>query len=171
MKVIGIDPSINSTGICIKEPDSTRYEIIVPKVKKIHKGLTTHVYTVDKGDSSPQGKETYKGRRVYEISNIIESIIEREQPDKVVIEAVAFNANGSIDLLAGLNYSIRNICYKRNIEVVIVSPTTLKKESVGSGKASKDIMVSTWWMIEGIDSNIDDLADAYFLAMYAVNIP
>ena len=169
--ILGIDPSINGTGLCLNDNGKCSYFYIVPKAtKKTQKmmlewSVELIEYKVVKTDND-KTKEIYKSERVYEIQKIIEDIIDRYKPERVVIEAIAYAANGSIDMLAGLNYSIRNLCIERGIELVIVSPTTLKKSSVGTGKASKDLMMSTWKLLEGINIDCDDLADAYFLSNY-----
>lgn len=161
---IGIDPSINGTGICI---DGCEYYYIVPKKKK--KMESWGINIIEYPNNKPDGddtKELYKSIRVYHIQKIIRDIIEQYKPDNVVIEAIAYAANGSIDMLAGLNYSIRNICFDLNIPIRIISPTTLKKESVGMGNASKELMLGTWKAITNMNIDCDDLADAYFLSKF-----
>ena len=108
----------------------------------------------------------------------------------VNIESIALSASGTIDQLSGLNYGIRYLLLKKYglpIENLgLITPTTLKKNSVGSGKAEKEVMVSSFKTLlskdqknknnkklledlEYFENNLkwsmDDLADAYFLAI------
>lgn len=109
----------------------------------------------------------------------------------VNIESIALSASGTIDQLSGLNYGIRYLLLKKYglpIENLgLITPTTLKKNSVGSGKAEKEVMVSSFKILFRDKNNknknnkklledleyfekqlkwsMDDLADAYFLAI------
>ena len=109
----------------------------------------------------------------------------------VNIESIALSASGTIDQLSGLNYGIRYLLLKKYgllpENLGLITPTTLKKNSVGSGKAEKEVMVSSFKILfrdknnknknnkklledlEYFENNLkwsmDDLADAYFLAV------
>ena len=77
--------------------------------------------------------------------------------------------------LAGLNYCIRLLAKDRNINIEIVSPTSVKKFATGNGQAEKDIMIDAWKRLDKNISNvndikIDDLADSYFLASFKNDI-
>ncbi len=111
-------------------------------------------------------KEQVKSQNVYNILQEIRKVIVEEKPSQVNIEAIAFQANGTIDQLAGLNYGIRSICLDLNIPFKVISPTTVKAESVGFGGADKETMKKAWLMLDKSmnDTYPDDLADAYFLS-------
>ena len=55
------------------------------------------------------GKEAAKTMNIYAICDIIESIIQTEKPDTLVMEGISYGSRGSASLvdLAGLNYCIR----------------------------------------------------------------
>ena len=144
------------------------------------------------------GKEVSKSLNVSNILDIIDQNIlrpifnnkskKKEKVIKVNIEAIAMSASGTIDQLSGLNYGIRYLLLKKyNLPIEnlgLITPTTLKKNSVGSGKAEKDIMVSSFKILFRDNKNnkkliedleyiekqlkwsIDDLVDAYFLAQH-----
>ena len=124
--------------------------------------------------------------------NIFKSIFKKNNKNKnnikVNIESIALSATGTIDQLSGLNYGIRYLLLKKYgllpENLGLITPTTLKKNSVGSGKAEKEVMVSSFKILfrdnnknnkklledlEYFENNlkwsIDDLADAYFLAI------
>lgn len=146
-------------------------------------------------------KEQLKSRNVISIYDIIEKeifrkIINKKVSDKVYIkmEAIAMSGSGTIDQLAGLNYMVRTGAHKyfgipiNNI--ILVPPTALKKDSVGCGKADKQVMVDNFKLVFEVDAennkeskrvvemlkilnntlkwDIDDLADAYYLSRYNI---
>lgn len=149
------------------------------------------------GNGKQKQKEISKSLNVSNILDIIDQNIFRPIFNKnknniinVNIESIALSASGTIDQLSGLNYGIRYLLLKKYgllpETLGLITPTTLKKNSVGSGKAEKDIMVSSFKTllskdqknknnkkllenIEYFENNlkwsIDDLADAYFLAV------
>lgn len=177
MIIVGIDPSINSTGVCVRKNNKIIYYNIVGKVtKKMKEFNHPNIYIIEYTKSPTKdldyiGKEQSKTNNIYNICIEIGNILDIYKPSKVIMEGVAYSSNGSVIDLAGLNYAIRMICRSRNIPIEIISPTTVKKFAVANGQAEKDIMINAW---KRLDSNIsdinnikiDDLADAYFLAHY-----
>lgn len=174
--------------------------------KKIkNNGIKVLFYEYSSPSKEPLGKEISKSLNVSNILDIIDKNILSPIFNKykksgnnlksliVNIESIALSASGTIDQLSGLNYGIRYLLLKKYglpIENLgLITPTTLKKNSVGSGKAEKDIMVSSFKLLLSKDKNnknnknnkkllenieyfekqlkwsIDDLADAYFLAI------
>lgn len=176
MKIIGIDPSINSTGICIKDENTVKYYLIVPNItKKLSKIDNEYLKIIkyDKHDTkelSYSEKESAKLNNIYNICNIISDIIDLYKPDNINIEGVAYSANGSVIDLTGLNYGIRLLAKNKNIPINIISPTSVKKFAVANGQASKEIILDAWKRLDNRLKNVnikkDDLADAYFIASY-----
>lgn len=181
MIYIGLDLSINSTGICIYDSElkDTKYYIIGSKFTKKTLDSSQNVVNfikysktdIDK-QSSYHIKEFYKTHNIYNIVDEIRRIIEIYKPTIATIEGVSFQSNGSVIDLAGLNYMVRKILIDNNIGIYIVPPTQNKKFATGNGQAEKDVMISAWKKAEPktlkIPSyiKIDDIADAYFLARY-----
>ena len=177
MTTIGIDQSINSTGICVCEDGDNIYYNIVSKMtrtlKNFSKAPTFNLNIISYEKSEPgdnyTSKEVAKTKNIYNIVHIIENIIKYHTPDKLILEGVSYASNGSVVDLAGLNYAIRMIAMKYNIEIIVIPPTTLKKSAISNGQATKDMMIDAWKRIENIGDvpiKIDDLADAYFLAHF-----
>ena len=180
MKIIGLDLSINSTGICIyTKSDSkatNKYLIIsVKDTKKLrefsHKKITIEIY--DKKDVSNatdySSRESVKSYNIYSISKCIEKVIKKEKPDLCIIEGISYSSSGAIADLAGLNYMIRYILEENSIPFKILSPMQNKKLATGNGGADKDLMIDAWKRLDKSISDIksikiDDLADAFFLA-------
>lgn len=178
MKVIGLDLSINSTGVCVKDDNECRFYIIVPKLTKkqqTHKipNLKYIVYEkLDQGDDYA-AKEYFKTISMLNLSSAIKSIVEQENSlkpiSKATIEGISYGSgNGRVADLAGLNYLVRDILVTNNIPFKIISPMTNKKFAVGNGGCDKDVIVASFQKLhpefKTTTLKIDDIADAYFLA-------
>lgn len=181
MTIIGVDPSINSTGVCIKNDNNAKYYNIVSKMtKKMQQFESPYIKILRYNKSEIKdldytGKEIAKTNNIYNICQIIGSIMDIHKPDKLIMEGVSYSSNGSVVDLAGLNYCIRLLAKDRNINIEIVSPTSVKKFATGNGQAEKDIMIDAWKRLDKNISNvndikIDDLADSYFLASFKNDI-
>ncbi len=177
---IGLDLSINSTGVCICEDDKdpVYYFIIPDKLSKKQKAASQHkrinFITYDK----------IKGNDDHNINHITGKIMEiiREKIDltdniKVVIEDVALAARGSsIITLTLLNGWMRCLLAQNGIDYITVPPTQWKKVMLGNGSADKELIVYCWSAIDnsacvalmnnGIVAKHIDIADAYFLSKY-----
>lgn len=187
MITIGIDPSINSTGICVSHNDKNYYYIIPSKMtKKMDQFQHEYIcllpytkYSTKEGEYTD--KEKFKTTNIYSIcyriKRVIEQVIEATGEDSshiiVNMEGVSYGSVGSAALvdLAGLNFAIRMTLLQMHISFNIISPTSLKKFAVANGGAEKDVMIDSWKRLDQNikdvnDIKIDDLADSYFLAQY-----
>lgn len=175
---IGLDLSINSTGVCICEDtkDPVYYFIIPDKLSKKQKAASQHkrinFITYDK----------IKGNDDHNINHITSKIMEiikglLNDDIKVVIEDVALAAKGaSIITLTLLNGWMRCLLAQNGIDYITVPPTQWKKVMLGNGSADKELIVYCWSAIDnsacvalmnnGIVAKHIDIADAYFLAKY-----
>ena len=186
-KVLGIDQSLNSTGICLHKIESVKlgdkienlhsykYWIIASKMTKAMRDFKNPFVSIigyDKkvGDDY-ETKEIAKTLNIFSICSIIDNIIKKENPDCICMEGISYGSAGSASLvdLAGLNYCIRMFAMNRELGFKIVSPTSLKKQATGNGGAEKEEMIWAWKHcdenIKNINAvKIDDLADAFFLS-------
>ena len=178
--MIGLDLSLNSTGICVlEEGKNPKYFIIAGKMTKkmasfSHKQVSIIEYHKSQPDKNDEFviREQKKTANIYNVVECIRKVVKKVKGDKqCVIEGISYGSTGSAALadLAGLNYAVRCMLMSEGIAFVIVSPMQLKKFAVGNGGADKEVMVAAWKMcqpsladIDGI--KIDDIADAYFLA-------
>lgn len=126
MITIGLDLSINSTGICIKNDDDYHYYIITSKrTRKLNKFTNDHINIIfyDK-------KET-DSENIREIGTLIKQVILSELaflPDKVVLEDIAMGARSrSIITLTLLNGYVRRILDEMEIKYITIPPTQWKK--------------------------------------------
>lgn len=178
---IGIDLSINSTGLVIEHNDGTfEYYIITSKTtKKLTNWNDPRVNVIlyEKKDipkdASYSEKEAIKSKNLIQIVNIIRDIVYRFAGDAVAyIEGMSYGSTRTTALadLSGLNYMVRYILNNLSIPFVIVSPMENKKLACGIGNADKDVMIGSWLKcqpdMKGIEKLIkaDDIADAYFLS-------
>lgn len=177
--IIGIDPSINSTGICVVCGDTCKYYMIVSKMTKKmtqFKSQFVKIFPYEKNiakDLEYKDKEISKTNNIYQICNIIDRIVEIYRPSMVLMEGISYGSTQGAALvdLAGLNYAIRMVLKKYNIPFEIIPPTSVKKFAVSIGNAEKDIIIDAWKRLDPKISNIkdikiDDLADSYFIAHY-----
>ena len=187
---IGIDPSLNSTGICVNVNGKCKYYIIPSKMtKKMSSFKNEYIQYIPytKKDTNKKLNEYAdvkynKALNIYNICSIIKAIIKANTEwyagdnlnnCEVFMEGVSYGSLGSAALvdLSGLNFAIRNILIDLGVKFTIVSPSQNKKFATGNGSADKELMVYSWLMIEKhlkqiTDIKIDDLADAYFLSNF-----
>lgn len=185
MKTLGIDPSINSTGVCLRSsPEGLPIYTLIPSkpTKKLlsisHPRLTVAPYAKESASSKSapySDKELYKIHNILHICDIIHEILVETRPDRIIMEGISYGSTGSAALadLAGLNFCLRQEILRTlpDAGLVIASPMSVKMQAVGSGAATKDVMIDGWKLVDPIAQElpgikIDDLADAYFLASY-----
>ena len=190
MIYIGIDPSLNSTGICINVDGNCKYYIITSKMTKKMKDFKNEYIQYlpyEKEDTNKKlneyaDVEFNKAHNIYNIcvrvKQVIKANVEWYSGDninncEVFMEGVSYGSLGSAALvdLSGLNFAIRNVLIELGVKFTIVSPSQNKKFATGLGNADKEHMIFSWLMIEKHlkdikDIKIDDLADAYFLSNY-----
>jgi Holliday junction resolvasome RuvABC endonuclease subunit len=180
---IGIDPSINCTGVCVYDSATKahKYYMIVGKMTKKmtsfkHDNISILNYSKeDTNKGEYQDKEYMKSLNIKRICSLIETILDLFNPDLVQMEGVSYGSLGSAALvdLAGLNFALRMILINKNIRFNVLAPTSVKKFAVGNGGAEKDVMVASWKKLDRqmndiSDIKVDDLADSYFMAHYNI---
>jgi Holliday junction resolvasome RuvABC endonuclease subunit len=173
--IVGLDLSINSTGICLREGEKTpAYYLIVPKLSK-------RMVAINNMKSCSISHITYDkikdnvNHNIRCISNKICEIIKenRAKIKYVVIEDVAYRARGNslIDLTL-LNGYVRCMLDELGVEYRTTTPTQWKKKLIGNGMANKETIIYKW---AGKDPDncramfnhsckCDDVADSYFLS-------
>lgn len=184
MKTIGLDLSINSTGICVCVDGKPEMYYIIANTTMTKKnqrlaeslsGVPLQYFIYEKQTTKSKiyaEKERIKTNNISEIATCIIQIIRTERPDYAFIEGVSYGSLGSAALvdLSGLNFVTRYILDYDNIPFIIVSPTENKKNATGNGAAKKEEMIYAWEACDdrlkelGQQLKLDDLADAFFLA-------
>ena len=195
---VGIDPSINSTGITINiwEDNSlftevfyiikgnklTKKEQKVTEDDDLNKVIYSTYEKIDIKDAKDSHElELIKTKNLLNIVNVISHIITvySKHCDYIYVgmEGLSYGSSvrtRSIYELAGLNYLIRNeLMTKHMCKLYILPPTEVKKFATGIGNCSKDAVINVF---SSIFPNllkipkIDDIADSWFICNYVRDI-
>ena len=197
---VGIDPSINSTGITIARYENNvevEIKFYIIKNGKLTKRESAANDSIDNFEYIIYNKidltqfkddnhvfEYYKTKNMVEVVNTIYDLILNEVKKysaivNVVIEGISYGSSirtKSIFDLAGLNYMIR---YKlitgdiQHLNLSIATPSNIKKYATGRGNANRESIMTIFKYIFPEMQNIpklDDIADSYFMAMFSRDI-
>lgn len=192
---IGIDPSINSTGLTIlkynnNELVNEKFFIIKPnkltkKEEKISirnfKYLIYNKIDISEYKENNHDSEYYKTINMIEISELIYKTIckNTHKDDNIVIsmEGISYGSSirtKSIFDLAGLNYLIRYLIIKSgHMKMFICPPQEIKKFASGKGNSLKDILINSFLILYPkyeIIPKLDDLVDSYYMAKYCYSL-
>ena len=194
---IGVDPSENSTGICMTwyengEYVAEAYRLVVWKVTpKMRRGEaqvtasgTDFAYILyDRTDpadytGNSHWYEHYKTLNLLCVTECVKSVIADAASGDVSAvhvcqEGISYGSAShtrSVFDLAGLNYLLRGMVYGMDWNMTIATPGEIKKFATGKGNAAKDSMEAVFRPGHPWCTSLpkyDDLADAYYMALYA----
>jgi len=147
MILIGIDPSLSSTGICTMSKD----------------GDILSTFAINSEFTGP--------RRLSDIKRQLEPITSYgilPSSTKLIafVEGYSFGSQNGREALGELGGMIRLMLYDEGIEYVDVPPTTLKKYVLGIGKGDKVAMAIGVIKAWGRDFPTTDQTDAYALCQF-----
>jgi Holliday junction resolvasome RuvABC endonuclease subunit len=192
--VLGIDPSINSTGLTLLYVDKGKVtaccNIITPYIYDDVNCNVIQYNKVDKAKAEVSVKEHNKMLNFLSISNKIVTLILSIQQHNdfdikaFAIEGISMNAqfnrsSSNIYDLSALNYAIRAaIANNFDLNAIYIPPRSLKLKTTGDGKASKQAMYEKFCadtMQEVYFKNVQkdkphlaDLADSFAAAKEAM---
>ena len=194
---IGIDPSINSTGMTIRtDTGFCRFFIIKgDKLTKKEKNAQSDnseifeycLYQKEnvKDTNNAHERELAKAHNLSTIAdtiyNIIEELLQQLRKtgtiDSVTIcmEGISYGSihSAAVMDLAGLNYLIRDRLHHHTVvgTLLVTPPAEVKRFYTGSGNANKQLMISTFkGSFPDFDlPKLDDIADSDSMAKYARN--
>lgn len=142
MIIIGIDPSLTSTGACAMGYDGVLFS---------SKAITSK----------------YEGmKRLHDIKEQLQTYLYPNDPDKkivVFIEGYSFGSQNGREALGELGGMIRLMLFEEGIEYVDIPPTSLKKFATGKGTGDKVPMAISVLKTWGVDFPTTDQTDAYAL--------
>mgnify|MGYP002575331492 FL=1 len=192
---IGIDPSINSTGMTIRtDTGFCRFFIIKgDKLTKKEKNAQLNNYEIFeyclyqkenvKDTNNAHERELAKAHNLSTIADTIYNIIEEllhqfrktSTIDSVTIcmEGISYGSihSAAVMDLAGLNYLIRDRLHHHTVvgTLLVTPPAEVKRFYTGSGNANKQLMISTFkGSFPDFDlPKIDDVCDSEGMAKYA----
>ena len=197
---VGIDPSLNSTGLCLQFYEGDKfvknmYYIVKPnKLTKKEQALQDTLINFDYALYEKIDLDMYKENNLFSeywktvnmisiVNKIKECIYDNVQGRKqyilyIVQEGISYGSSirtKSVFDLAGLNYMIRNeFIEKENISFFIAPPTHIKKFATGIGNCKKELIISLFKNVEPelakVLPKVDDIADAYYMSQYARQI-
>lgn len=194
---IGIDPSINSTGMAIRtDTGFCRFFIIKgDKLTKKEKNAQSDnseifeycLYQKEnvKDTNNAHDRELAKAHNLSTIAdtiyNIIEELLQQFRKNSTIdsvticMEGISYGSIHSAVVmdLAGLNYLIRDRLHHHTIvgTLLVTPPAEIKRFYTGSGNANKQLMISTF---KGSFPDfelpkLDDICDSEAMAKYARN--
>lgn len=143
---VGIDPSINATGIIVLDEGAN---IIEQKLFSV------------KNEMFEESLIKYE-KEIGFIPNIINL-------QAVYLEGPAYQATGQAILQMGaLHFMTRLFLFKKGKNYKIIAPGTLKKFVTGTGRSKKDLMLLKVYKKWGVEFDDHNLCDAYGLARMAL---
>lgn len=148
MRILGLDPSLSSTGWGIIEADNN------------------HLRYVDDGFIKTDPKITLP-ERLSHIHKVLQNVIETYKPEEAAIEQVFLNSNPNSTIKLGMARGVVILAPALfNIPVTEYEPTKVKKAVVGVGHADKhqvENMVKI--LLGGCKPKNNDSADALAMAI------
>lgn len=192
---IGIDPSINSTGMTIRtDTGFCRFFIIKgDKLTKKEKNAQSANFEIFeyclyqkenvKDTNNAHERELAKAHNLSTIAdtvyNIIEELLQQFRKTSTVdsvticMEGISYGSihSAAVMDLAGLNYLIRDRLHHHTVvgTLLVTPPAEVKRFYTGSGNANKQLMISTFkGSFPDFDlPKIDDVCDSEGMAKYA----
>lgn len=187
---IGIDYSINSSGITINDSltDETHFYFLLPEKKFNKFTFPDCFHPTLKPDF--EKTDTYYYEKVFEFNKKFTLDCIRDAQNRFhdtqshcTIEAHAFSrgASGLVFNIGENTGVLKNKLFTEGIEFNTVAPTSLKKFAVGMGTATKKQMIEAFEKqtqydiytlfnhkrtIKTLHPPLSDIADSYFLALY-----
>lgn len=197
---VGIDPSLNSTGLCLEFYEDNKkikdmFYIIKPnKLTKKEQAAQDTLINFDYVLYNKIDLDIYKDNNLFSeywktvnmisiVKKIKECIYDNIQGRKsyklyIVQEGISYGSSArtkSVFDLAGLNYMIRNeFIEKENITFFIAPPTHIKKFATGIGNCKKELVIELFKNVQKELAEtlpkVDDIADAYYMSKFARQI-
>lgn len=192
---IGIDPSINSTGMAIRtDTGFCRFFIIKgDKLTKKEKNAQSDnseifeycLYQKEnvKDTNNAHERELAKAHNLSKIAdtiyNIIEELLQQFRKSSTInsvticMEGISYGSihSAAVMDLAGLNYLIRDRLHHHTVvgTLLVTPPAEVKRFYTGSGNANKQLMISTFkGSFPDFDlPKLDDICDSEAMSKYA----
>lgn len=143
MSVMGIDPSLASTGI-----------VVLTGTAPLSKAITTNTSGV---------------ARLAVLEYAVATFAEYHLPELTAIEGYAFGARGAAMFSLGeLGGVLRLLFHRHGLRFIDVPPSQVKKFATGRGNAKKDEIMLAVYKRWGVEFKTSDEADAYVLARIAL---
>lgn len=143
--ILGIDPSLSSTGLCL-----------IDRMGSI-------------ADSSSFGSKRTGPARLVQLRDHLADYLEKYRPSVCAIEGYSFGSKHAREVVAEWGGTIRVMLWERSIPTLVVPPMTLKKFVLTDMKnLAKDRMAVASYARWGVSFKNDDECDAHALAQLAL---
>ena len=194
---IGIDPSINSTGMAIRTDTGYCRFFIIKGDKLTKKAKNAQLDNSEifeyclyqkenvKDTNNAHERELAKAHNLSTIAdtiyNIIEELLQQFKKSNTInsvticMEGISYGSihSAAVMDLAGLNYLIRDRLHHHTVvgTLLVTPPAEIKRFYTGSGNANKQLMISTF---KGSFPDfelpkLDDICDSEAMSKYARN--
>jgi crossover junction endodeoxyribonuclease RuvC len=154
MKILGIDPGLQTCGYALIQTDGASDELI-------------EAGTVQTDSNSPLQA------RLNQIAADFESLLQQLNPDVVSVEELYshYDHPKTAILMGHARGVILQKCARENIELKSFNATRIKKSLTGNGRASKRQVQKTIQTLLALDESPepDDIADAIAAALCCAN--
>ncbi len=145
---VGLDPSINATGVVILDDCANIIEQRSFSIKDPNGIFEKSLIAYEKEISF-----------IHKILNL----------GSVYIEGPAYQAAGQAILQMGaIHFCTRVSLYKKRVNYKVIAPGTLKKFVTGKGNSKKDVMLLKTYKKWGVEFTDNNICDAYGLARMAL---
>ena len=139
---LGIDQSLNATGLCLVDDQ----------------GMVRESETVDPGKLRDVERLAFVKARVTSLL--------RRGAKFVAFEGYSYNSVGRVFELGEVGGVLRLVVFESGLKYVVLPPASLKKFATGNPEAEKEAMVDAA-KEAGFNASDDNQADAFFLAQVA----
>jgi len=146
MRVLGIDPSTKMGFVILDLYD-------------------TNVVTIYHTEYHAPGKGC---ERLGAIATRLEGILSAYKPTMIALEGYSFGSKFNHEIMYSIGTVLRYFLWQQEYNYQLIPPTTLKKFVTGKGNSKKDLMLKAVFKNWAFDTNNDNEADAYALALYAI---
>jgi crossover junction endodeoxyribonuclease RuvC len=120
MRVLGVDPSLRSTGYAVVDGDRKKQEVVEFGIIRTH--------------NSESLEDSLK-----KIAASFEGVLEEHRPDSLAIENVFMARNSRVALQLGhVRGVIIQVCTSSGLQVFPYAATVIKETVAGYGRASKE---------------------------------
>lgn len=144
--IIGIDQSLNRSGVVVITNDNTvlfKGVITPPKLTKTDRNKT---------------------ERVSFIRDEIKSLVNNYRPDYVGMEDYSFGTRGQAFYMGELGGMLKLIASDLKWKMLVIPPTMVKKYATGKGNADKSLMLKEVYKTWNKDFDDDNICDAFVIA-------
>jgi crossover junction endodeoxyribonuclease RuvC len=148
MRVLGIDPSTRMGLVVID------YDEHLSRIKTVYK--------------TEYRSKRFEMERLGDIGEAVIKTCEKYHPQLIGVEGYSFGSKFNHEIMYSVGTVIRYFLWQSEYAYRIIPPTTLKKFVTGKGNSKKDLMMLGVYKTWGFDTQNDNVADAYALAMYTL---